>query len=201
VGHGVSRTVVGAVDVGAGHPGEDVGFELPDGASRRDPRIVDQDVDASEVRDRCGYDALRGFESDHGIGVGNGAAPRGDDLPRQRLGRSGVLPRATRGGADVVHHHARAQPGQQAGRGASDAAAGAGHDRHLPLEAKAHGVSHAGDSGAAGTTSWRFLERSVSYAARTRVHAASRARKLARLPGRIRECSPQWLPARWGEGE
>ena len=90
-----------------------------------DGRVVDQEVDAAELGDRA-------------VGHGSGGSRIGD------VDRHGERPAAPAGdpggnllgagGVDVGDHHRRTLLGERFGIGLTDAAAGAGDDRHLAVE-------------------------------------------------------------------
>jgi hypothetical protein len=110
-------------------PGQAAGVEVAG--------VVDEHVDAAEALDRVGRDRGGG----RGVGdvgaVGDRLAAGGHDLVGDALGEAHVAAAvAGEHVAEVVDDHLGATLGERQRVCAAEAAAGAGHDRHLSVEAQ-----------------------------------------------------------------
>jgi hypothetical protein len=100
----------------------------------QDPGVQDQDVEAAVAVDRALHHLL-GRAEVRDVGVArNRLAAAGHDLVDDLLRRGRVLPFAGERAAEVVDDDTRSARRQFERVLAADPAAGAGHDRNLPLE-------------------------------------------------------------------
>jgi hypothetical protein len=114
------------VDVGRRH--------VVKGAVADDAGVVDDDVDPAERRQGGVDDGLAAFGCGDRVGVGHGHAAGGLDLGDHLLGRPRRGALAVDAAPEIVDHDLGAPGGQQQGVGPAEPAAGAGHDRHPPVE-------------------------------------------------------------------
>ena len=96
----------------------------------QDPRVVDQDVEATELVDRLSYNTFRAAPGGDVLGVGDGGAAGRGDLFDYLVSRPGVGALAFVAAAEVVDDDLGTFFGEQQCVFAPDAAARAGDDRH-----------------------------------------------------------------------
>src|SRR6185437_1295152 len=111
-------------------------------AVAQDAGIVDDAIDAAEGIERGLDDALGAGRLGHAVGIGDGGAAGGADLVHHLLCRAGVgIAFAVGAAAKVVDHHATTLAAGQERDLAADAAARAGNDDDLAVEALRRGHS------------------------------------------------------------
>ena len=121
---------------------QQVGAGVVEGLVPQDAGVVDHDVDAAEGVERALHDGGAALGRGHRVGVGHRLAAGRLDLVDHSLGRALVAAGAVDGAAEVVDHHERAAGGEQQGVLPAEAAARAGDDRYLAVEAEiCHGFS------------------------------------------------------------
>ena len=112
------------------------GVTFLNAASRRMPGVVHHDVDAAERVERALHDRGAALGGGDRVGVAHRLAAGVDDLGDDLLGRGRRAAGAVDRAAEVVHHDARAAPGELERVAASETTAGAGDDRDLSVEAE-----------------------------------------------------------------
>ncbi len=103
-------------------------------AVAEDPRVVHEDVEPAVAVDRPLHELLGRAEVGHVRVARHRLAAVGHDLVDDLLGRACVLALSCERAPQVVDDDPRARPRQSERVVTPDAAPGAGHDRHLPLE-------------------------------------------------------------------
>src|SRR5690606_36017006 len=115
-------------------------LELGEGLVAQDAGVVDDDVDAAEVVDRGLDDRPAALGRGDRVVVGRGLTAGLADLLHGLVGHARARARAVGLPAEIVHDHLAAARGELQGVGLAEAAAGAGDDGHLAVEADvAHG--------------------------------------------------------------
>ena len=137
LGEGRLGDVEGAPQVDVEAPGPSrSGPALWKALSRRMPALLTTMSTRAEGVDRGLHDGGAALGRGHRVRVGHGLAAGRLDLVDHPLGRALVAAGAVDRAAEVVHDHERAAGGEQQGVLAAEAAAGAGDDRHLAVEAE-----------------------------------------------------------------
>ena len=103
-------------------------------AVAEDAGVVHEDVELAELADRERHQRLRPLPTRGVVDAGDRAAAAGADLGRDLLGRAGVVARSVVRHAGIVDDDRHALLGQQQRVLTAETAAGAGHQRHPPVE-------------------------------------------------------------------
>src|ERR1700744_3278185 len=100
----------------------------------QDSRVIDQDVEATELVDRLSHNTFRTTPGGDVLGVDDGGAAGGGDLSGHLVGWPGVGALAFVAAAEVVDDDLGPFFGEQQCVFATDAAARAGDDRHSAFQ-------------------------------------------------------------------